>query len=68
MKAILIPTANGVPSIQLKPECPADEVALNAIVNRAGAPEDLPDVDYCLLAKVVNGDSYASITIGLVEE
>lgn len=53
-----------VPQLILKPETPADEAVLDAILNRNGAPS-APDCGYAIVSFERNGTSYQSITFGL---
>jgi hypothetical protein len=67
MKAIVRTIAgSAIPVVQLKAETLLDEVALNAIVNRTGGTAGtLPDTDYHIIGKIVNGNSFDSIFIGV---
>lgn len=65
MKAVVETVLNSpVPQITLKPETPADEAVLDAILNRNG-PASAPDCGYAIVSFERNGTSYQKLTFGL---
>ena len=65
MKAVVETVLNSpVPQITLKPETPADEAVLDAILNRNG-PASTPDCGYAIISFERNGNSYQKLTFGL---
>lgn len=53
-----------VPQLILKPETPADEAVLDAILNRNGAAS-APDCGYAIVSFERNGTSFQKLTFGL---
>ena len=65
MKAVVETVLNSpVPQITLKPETPADEAELDAILNRNGIAS-APDCGYAIVSFERNGNSYQKLTFGL---
>ena len=66
MKAVVETVLNSpVPNIVLKPETPADEAVLDAILNRNGAAIT-PDCGYGIKNFERNGTSFQKLTFGVI--